>query len=271
MGSCISKCKPKKKSKKEEEDSSRHVVQDKVAISRDPPPTEITIMPSHKPFSPAPSTSSTASFSSFSRSAAPTTASSVSSSSSSSYSTNCVSKDRSFSNEFLRSCAKEYPHAAVGLNVEKTAPLFPNKIPSRNLRPSPAPAPKKRARAASPTLVRQKSFRKEMSSPNRGLRSPSPSRRFNGEGNRIFPFRESGYNGKPAVSRGSNAAPKRESFRGAAANPKAELSVSRVYSSVRKIDGFREHISSKIEGKEIDVVMEDIDNPHIALDCFIFL
>ncbi|KAG6432574.1 hypothetical protein SASPL_104154 [Salvia splendens] len=266
MGSCISKCKPKKKSKEEDV-----VVQDKVAISRDPPPTEITIMPSHKPLSPI---SSTASFSSFSCSAAATAASSVSSSSSSSYSTNCVSKDRSFSNEFLRSCAKENPHAIAGLNVQKTAPLFPNEIPSRNLPPSPAPAVKKRARAASPTLVRQKSFRKE---PNRGIRSPSPSRRFNGDGNRIFPFRESGYNGKPAGSGGCNAAPKRESFRGAVPRresfraPKAELSTSRVYSSVRKIDGFREHISSKIEGKEIDVVMEDIDNPHIALDCFIFL
>ncbi|KAG6435901.1 hypothetical protein SASPL_100782 [Salvia splendens] len=261
MGSCISKCKPKKKSKEEDV-----VVQDKVAISRDPPPTEITIMPQHKPLSP---TSSTASFSSFSCSTAATSASSLSSSSSSSYSTNCLSKDRSFSNEFLRSCAKENSPAVAGLNVDKTA-LFSNKIPSRNLPPSPVPVAKKRARAASPTLVRQKSFRKEK---NMGLRSPSPSRRFNGDGNRIFPSRESGYNGKPAVSGGSKrvsfggAVPKRESFRA----PKAELSTRRVYSSVRKIDGFCEHISSKIEGKEIDAVMEDIDNPHIALDCFIFL
>ncbi|XP_057795629.1 uncharacterized protein LOC131011800 [Salvia miltiorrhiza] len=291
MGSCISKCKPKKKAKHEDPiPSGRHHV---LVISRDPPP-EITIMPPHKPFSPAPSTSSAASFSSFSCSAtskysAAMAASSVSSSSSSlsssSYST-CALRDRSFSNEFLRSCAKEIPHV---VNVEKTA-SFPNKIPSQNLDPLTtklAPTPKKRARASSPTLVRQKSFRKEQNSPNRGLRSPSPSRRFNGDGNRIFPVQESYYR-KPVVSRGNNA-PKRESFRApspartpkrelsiapktesfrapAPAIPKRELSISREY-SVRKSDAF----SSKIDGREVDVVMEDINNPLIALDCFIFL
>lgn len=279
MGSCFSKCKPKKKQVKEEHPSHGHV-HDKLVISRDPDP-EITKSPLHKPLSPAPSTSSTGYFSSFSCSAASKSAamaaatsisssSSLSSSSSSSSYTTSVLKDRSFSNEFLWSCAKENPHV-VGLNVEKTA-LFPNKIHSQNL-PLTVTTPKKRTRAASPPLVRQKSFRKEQNSPNRGLKSPSPGRRFNGDSNRIFPVKESYYR-KPVVSRGNNAVgstPKREIFRAPApATPNRELSISREY-SVRKIDAFSEHISSKIDGREVDVMMEDINNPLIALDCFIFL
>lgn len=272
MGSCFSKCKPKKKLVKEEDPGHGHVpVHDKLVVSRDPPP-EMTKLPLHKPLSPA---SSTASFSSFSCSVASkhcaataassvsSSSSSLSSSSSSSYST-CGLKDRSFSNEFLLSCAKENPHA-VGLNVETTA-LFPNKILSQNL--PLASTPKKRARAASPTLVRQKSFRKEQNSPSRGLRSPSPSRRFNGDGNgnRIFPVKENYYR-KPVVSRGNNAVTSAPSFRA----PNRELSISREY-SVRKSDALCEQISSKINGRDqVDVVMEDINNPLIALDCFIFL
>ncbi|KAH6759168.1 hypothetical protein C2S51_019403 [Perilla frutescens var. frutescens] len=211
-------------------------------------------------------------------------------------------KDRSFSNDFLWSCVKENPQI-VGLK-EKTAEKtvsFPSKIHhSHNLDPSSMlvsspfvkkskqivqekvmmmmnTTPKKRARASSPTLVRQKSFRKEQnycvgSTPNRGLRSPSPSRRFNGgESNRIFPVKESCYrNQVVSSSRGITPAPKRESFRVPNPSPKRESSIDRDC-LVRRNDAMSQHISGKSDGKEIDVVMEDIDNPLIALDCFIFL
>lgn len=114
--------------------------------------------------------------------------------------------------------------------------------------------------------------------PNRGLRSPSPSRKFNGESNRIFPVKDSCYR-KPVVSKGNavGSAPKRESFRAPIPSPSRELAISRDY-AVRKNEAFSQHICSRIDGrvgggdgKEIDIVMEDINNPLIALDCFIFL
>lgn len=217
-------------------------------------------------------------------------------------------KDRSFSNDFLWSCVKENPHV-VGLNeksssVEKTVLPY-NKIHSRNLDPSSlivtktrqnvqekatiiaGSTPKKRARASSPTLVRQKSFRKEQNLvPNRGLRSPSPSRRFNGESNRIFPVKESSYR-KPVVSKGNavSSTPKRESFRAPipspspSPSPSRELTmISRDYAVRKSNEALSQRICSRIDGgvgvgdgKEIDIVMEDINNPLIALDCFIFL
>lgn len=214
-------------------------------------------------------------------------------------------KDRSFSNDYLWSCVKENPHV-VGLNekssgVEKT--VLYNKIHSRNLDPSSlivtktkqnvqekatinsGSTPKKRARASSPTLVRQKSFRKEQNLvPNRGLRSPSPSRRFHGESNRIFPvYKESSYR-KPVVSKGNAASstPKRESFRAPIPSPSPNrdlTAISRDYAVRKNNEAFSQHICSRIDGgvlgvgdgKEIDIIMEDINNPLIALDCFIFL
>lgn len=293
---------------------------DKLVISQDPPisslQTKMTAMPLHKPLSPPPSTSSTSSFSSFSRSnnsKCSTIASSVSSSSSSLSSSSCSSsvlsvKDRCFSNEFLMSCVKDNPHA-IGLkekSLEKTD-FCSNKIRSYSLDPSfllssPNVAPKskqsvqekamitprKRVRASSPTLVRQKSFRKESNSvtltPNRGLRSPSPGRRFNGENNRSFSTNgtyENSYK-RPVLSKGRSAVssatsgPRRESFRASIASPNRDSSINSDL-LVRKKDAFSQQISTKIGAgnsksfHDMDVVMEDINNPHIALDCFIFL
>ncbi|KAI3464584.1 hypothetical protein Pfo_021247 [Paulownia fortunei] len=319
MGSCISKCRPKKKFK---EDCSH--VHDKLVISQDPissVPPNMTTMPLEKPLSPAPSTSSTASFSSFSCSTNSkcTMASSISSSSSTSCSSSLLStKDRSFSNEFLWSCVKDNPHI-VGLNpmlkeksLEKPV-VSGNKIHPQNLDPPSLVAspivvakvkqsiqekamisvstPRKRARASSPTLVRQKSFRKDQNSassiPNRGLRSPSPSRRFNGENSRSVSTNGTNENScrRPIVYKGNaaNSATsglKRESFRVPTASPNRELTISRNF-SVRKKDSFSQQVSTKIDdhvavgdiqsSQEMDAVMEDINNPLIALDCFIFL
>ncbi|KAL2232325.1 uncharacterized serine-rich protein C215.13 [Sesamum indicum] len=322
MGSCISKCRPKKKFKEEDESH----VHDKLVISQDPMISSnlaTVVMPSEKPLSPAPSSSSSSSISAFScsshRKCAGTMASSVSSSLSlSSCSSSVVSaKDRSFSNDFLRACVKENPQI-IGLNSvikEKTVdkPIVnASKVhPRWNLDPSPllnaspivqkakqsvqerpmisVPTPKKRARASSPTLVRQKSFRKDQnpasSLPNRGLRSPSPSRRFSGENSRSSSTNgtyES--SGRSPVTHKANAISsatsgvKRESFRAPiTASPSRDMMISRNL-PVRKKGTFSQQVSKKIdEGVatadvgEMDTVMEDINNPLIALDCFIFL
>lgn len=133
--------------------------------------------------------------------------------------------------------------------------------------------PKKRARATSPSLVRQKSYRKEHNSSsansvpnNRGLRSPSPSRRLADGNHNIRGF--STKHGANIVSKGSsvNPGPKRESFRASTPSPNRDLTISRDFSE-RKRDAF----SQQVRGQEMDIVMEDINNPLIALDCFIFL
>ncbi|PIN20849.1 hypothetical protein CDL12_06454 [Handroanthus impetiginosus] len=301
MGSCFSKCKPKKKFK---EDCSH--VHDKLVISQEPilsipQNTTPILLPSQKPLSPAPSSSSTSSFSSFScsnNSKCTLSSSTSSSCSSSSSSSVVITKDRSFSNEFLWSCVKENPHI-----ITRKPVVTANKIHSHNLSPSSlvpkvklpshqekAVTPKKRARSNSPTLTRQKSFRKEQnpmtSTPNRGLRSPSPSRRFNGENmsrtTTTNVTNENSYR-RQSMSKGTNAANsclKKESFR---ASPNRDLMMRSRNLSVRKKDVFCQQDSAKIidgvgdgdvddkGSKEMDIVMEDINNPLIALDCFIFL
>ncbi|KAG8378187.1 hypothetical protein BUALT_Bualt08G0111800 [Buddleja alternifolia] len=271
----------------------------------------MTTMPLQKPLSPAPSySSSAASFSSFSCSTkskfsiTPSSISSSSSSSSSSCSSSTMNtKDRSFSNEFLRSCVKDNPHVISSKptinekNIEKTV-INSNKIHPQIHHPSSlvsspklkqsiqhktmitvSSTPKKRARSNSPTpIIRQKSFRKEQCSatsiPNRGLRSPSPSRRFNTENSKSFSSKGSSPNNNHCSS-----GMKRESFRAKTASPNRDIPINRNF-SLRKMDTFSQQVSRKIEGvhtgdikcsQEMDIVMEDVNNPLIALDCFIFL
>ncbi|KAL8059556.1 hypothetical protein ABFX02_03G095500 [Erythranthe guttata] len=293
MGSCISKCsKPNKKALKED---CIHI-HEKLVISQDPIssiPSNITKIPSQKPL-----ISQTPSFSSFSCSTDGkcTTASSSSSSSTSSSCESSTSsslttvKDRSFSNEFLYSCVKENPHVIGLVNnnsnkviKEKSTASSPkkqvlilmsggggNKIhPHQNLdaKKTKRSSPKKRARTNSPTLVvRQKSFRKEninnnsfsSSSSSQGMmmRSPSPGRRFSTNGNN-------------SVNYGVN----RESFRASKASPNRDMTISSRNFSVKKNDTVtRNNFGAKID-RELtdDIIMEDINNPLIALDCFIFL
>ncbi|XP_073136576.1 uncharacterized protein [Henckelia pumila] len=301
MGSCISKCKRKKKFK---EDCSCSHVHDKLVISQDHPKSSIPSNPTPpamlKPIV-TPSQSSSFSCSNNSKSFA-TMASSISSSSSSSCNSSSVligAKDRSFSNEFLWSCVKENPHI-IGV---KQSLENPKRTPLRNLEHSiefspfvtrtkhsvqenlTAPTPKKRARANSPTLVRQKSFRKEQ---NRGLRSPSPSRKFIGENDRISILADANSCKGPIFPKASatnnslSYGLKKESFRPPAASPNRDFAIKRDV-SVRKMDAFSQQASKKIGGDHVagediqsrqglDIVMEeDINNPLIALDCFIFL
>ncbi|KAL0326111.1 UNVERIFIED_CONTAM: hypothetical protein Sradi_5180400 [Sesamum radiatum] len=283
MGSCISKCRPKKKFKEEDESH----VHDKLVISQDPMISSnlaTLIMPSEKPLSPAPSSSSFSSFSCSSHSkCAGTMASSVSSSSTLSLSS-CSSSVLSAKDR------KVHPGNLDPSPLLNVSPIVQKAKQSVQERPTiSAPTPKKRARASSPTLVRQKSFRKDQnpasSLPNRGLRSPSPSRRFSGENSRSGSTNGTNESsGRSPVTYKANASStatsgvKRESFRAPiTASPSRDMMISRNF-PVRKKDTFPQQVGKKIdEGvaaadlREMDTVMEDINNPLIALDCFIFL
>ncbi|CAI9786602.1 unnamed protein product [Fraxinus pennsylvanica] len=320
MGSCISKCRSKKKFKED-----RNLVHDKLVISQ----AQVSVINpqiTDRPVSPAPSSVSSVSFSSFSCSnGGPSNgcsmASSLSSTSSSSSSTALCTKDRSFSNEFLWSCMKENPHV-IGLNqtrksLEKTA-VYSRVQPQSNFEHSVKPVvepvlkksivqenfsnemvqqatPKKRPRPSSPTIIRQKSFRKEqnsaISNSNRGLmRSPSPSRRFSGDNlPRTTPTnvsKNSSCRNSSTISRAntnisSSSGRKRENSRPQTASPSHDLT-RRNKEVVSKRDVINQQISAKIDdisagevqcnqGMDMDLVLEDINNPLIALDCFIFL
>ncbi|KAJ9166725.1 hypothetical protein P3X46_021432 [Hevea brasiliensis] len=304
MGCCMSKCKPKKHSMQDFNN-----VQEKLAISQ---PSKLTlttpiISPSNK-ISPSPSspTTSSSSVSSFTCTSNSNTTLSSCFSLSSGSSSILTTKDPS-SNEFLWSCVKENPHIIRINSIKKFSELLvPPDVYARNM-DSAAPAPKqsfptqrvygssklqKRVRSNSPApLNRQKSFRREherinssYSVPSRALRSPSPSRRLNGDSGRKI------LTGTP-----------KESFSKRMVDSKANAAYSSVSSSLRK-ENLRpmspymksHHLrsclknretsihraSSKIDGVTVeealahtdtDVPMEDIDNPLISLDCFIFL
>ncbi|KDP32891.1 hypothetical protein JCGZ_12183 [Jatropha curcas] len=296
MGCCISKCKPKKNSIQD-----INLVQDKLVIISQPPknpktpisiPTSNKITPIISP--PSPTTSSTSSISSFtctnnsSNGISTSTISSSSSTSSGSSSSISTLKDRSFSNEFLWSCIKENPHV-IRINSIKECSQFltPPNVHSRKLE-SPVKnysipqklnksTPQKRIRSDSPTpLNRQKSFRREAERINSlhslPLKSPSASRRFNGRG---FSIKENG--SKPMVSNCkvndysvSSLSSRKENHR----NPRSCLKnnrqtcIHRISSKINEVavqQALAQHDSESVP------MEEDIDNPLISLDCFIFL
>ncbi|XP_060192766.1 uncharacterized protein LOC132622218 [Lycium barbarum] len=325
MGSCISKCNPRKDP--QEDDDHPECVKDKLVISQAPISPKIllhsfpssTIQQPRKLISSSPSSSSSScsvSLSSFSSTATNVTLSSSLSSSSSSSSLACF-KDRSFSNDFLLSCAQEHDHildikknkATNCVSYQNTSNMStsgkkysrsPSSSSSSTLSKPPSPrrecnsttTPKKRPRANSPTMVRQKSFRKEPDqqlikggtignnasnitstyhhspSTRTTLKSPSPSRRFASNSNGENSFRKSiaskGNNGSvlsrsSSLRRENNLTPKREGkMRNAIpVSPKIdEMEIGEVKSSGQDLDS---------------LLMEDINNPLIALDCFIFL
>ncbi|CAI9755853.1 unnamed protein product [Fraxinus pennsylvanica] len=319
MGTCISKSRSKKKIK---EDHSH--VHDKLVISQDSV-SVINPQITDRPVSPAPSSVSSASFSSFSCSnGGPSKVFSVALSSSSSSlcsSAALCTKDGSFSNEFLWSCVKENPHV-IGLNqtkkcLEKSAvysriqhqnslehlvkpvaePVLKNSTPEEFFVDEMVQqaTPKKRSRAASPTLVRQKSFRREhnsaSSNPNRGLMSsPSPSRRFTGDNiSRTVPTTVSRNNScrnssvilRANTNISASSGRKKEYSRPQTACPSHDLT-RRNAAITSKRDVINQRINAKIDdvsigevqrnqGMDMDLVLEDINNPLISLDCFIFL
>ncbi|XP_004291143.1 PREDICTED: protein AF-9 [Fragaria vesca subsp. vesca] len=295
MGSCISKCSPKSQFQIEEDDQFCNQVQDKLVISTQPPkPT--TPIPSHHhsnkispfPSSPSHSTSSASSFSyctTTTTNSNSTLSSSSSTLSSSASSVSSSSKiDRSFSNEFLWSCYKENPHISRIASIkEAQKPVAAATLRKHHHHYQPSPinrgngspqtTPQKRVRTStSPTLKRQKSFRKEPEKPviSRSLRSPSPSRRFNvSEKNRGTVMA----NPPKIVSNIRPASPNN--------NPSGLMARPCLKSPARETQTRIHRISSKIDEVAVrealahdhymESVPEDIDNPLISLDCFIFL
>ncbi|KAK8692198.1 hypothetical protein V6N13_075673 [Hibiscus sabdariffa] len=309
MGCCISKCKPKKYYI---EDFTH--VQDKLVLSSSQAPkTPIPVSKKISPLPRSPTISSASSVSSFTCSTVNTAISSCSSSASSVL----TSKDRSFSNEFLWACVKENPHI-VRINSIKeasrtlTVTKSPSQISNSPVKPvvalakqaSPArekgSTPQKRGRSNSPSpLTRQKSFRKDpdyrLNSaynylPSRGLRSPSPSRRFNGDNYRgllASTSKEVCSSNRivgPKVNALNSVSPsqRRENFRVSSPKLHSHDPTTPLKPRLRNRETFVHRISSKIDEIALraalstqqenePVTMEDIDNPLISLDCFIFL
>ncbi|KAK9067394.1 hypothetical protein SSX86_014722 [Deinandra increscens subsp. villosa] len=251
MGCCVSKCKSPQ---------SHPDVQDKLVISHSPPPQSPPLKP--PPETVLQSPASLTSASSFTCSTLTTTYDSSSLSTASSSSSVAFSKlDRTFSNDFLQSCAIENPQI-IGLDhpVKKIGAVK-QLGPGNTL---------KRARAGSPTLTRQKSFRVEkqrLPCSTMMRSSPSPSRRFNGN--------TGSYHRRPPIKTQNESNRTIKASR--PANPNRN-----VIGNGRPMRSFGYEIGSKGEDVEVGEVlsrmsysgyaaMEDLDNPHIALDCFIFL
>ncbi|KAK3230529.1 hypothetical protein Dsin_002410 [Dipteronia sinensis] len=309
MGCCISKCNPKKTHSFEEE-CDNNLVQDKLIISQQqqqPPPKTLNIHVSNKisPCPPSPPTSSSSSnISSFTC----TTSNTTDSCSSSLSTTSSVlsSKDRSFSNEFLWSCVKENPHivrissikeASLALSTNYNKVQSPHKLQP----PLKQSIPQKRVRSNSPiTLTHQKSFRIDPAaadqrlhssyslSSTRTLRSPSPSRRFSSVDNnrgfstsspkemscskRMVGAKVNAIHNSASVSSYLNK--KDQNFRpGTSTGLRVALRNRETYTHRigSKIDetAVREALAAHHESESVP--MEDIDNPLISLDCFIFL
>ncbi|XP_027190232.1 uncharacterized protein [Cicer arietinum] len=282
MGCCISKCTPDDKQhplqqqQQQQSQFNKHL-QDKLVISQPSPisqtPTTTTFHYSSNKISPSPP-SPTSSISSLTC----TTSNTISSSASSFSSTNSLtSKDRSFSNEFLWSCYKENPH--ITRIKESSHSFTPKKIvinPSPIKQPPPQNMPQKRMRSNSPTnLTRQKSFRKEVEvlplKTNNVSRmfgsSPSPSRRFN-----------TTLSDNSVSKRMMNNTTKVSCVKGASSSP--NNSSRRLHSSTGLNLRHRETKIDETVVKDVhsshhhnmdSTIMEDIDNPLISLDCFIFL
>ncbi|KAJ0534333.1 hypothetical protein HanRHA438_Chr09g0399691 [Helianthus annuus] len=267
MGCCISKCKPRVPPQ------FNPSVQDKLVISQSPPHT-----PSYPPISSPrkrktiqspPSTTTSASFAS-STQISTCGSSSLSSVSSCSSSVAFSKVDRTFSNDFLQSCALENPQI-IGLDPIKKIGVVKQISPGTT---------HKRARASSPTLTRQKSFRIEKERLPYGIvngrttmTSPSPSRRFNGN--------TSNYQRQPMLSsmnthNESNRVTKAYTR---PASPNRNVINKERPMFVKNKERFGYEVGSKVEVKEVlsrlsysgSAATEDLDNPHIALDCFIFL
>ncbi|XP_030526430.1 putative protein TPRXL [Rhodamnia argentea] len=329
MGSCFSRCRPQRHRSFPQEpldpcsSSSSSLVQDKLVISQQPPPKtpplarccSDRISPSspHSPSKSSCSSSATCS-SSFAGGARPGGAScSSSSTSSSTASSTLSSKDRSFSNDFLWSCAKENPHILQinSLKVKNSLSSLADKFPDVELgspgKPRPAApvvrhgipvnAAQKRTRASSLNLTRQKSFRADQSDgslpscthslPRRALRSPSPSRRFDGgdkcRGILVNPASDDCSSSKrlvatPKVSAPSNYAGTNLSRENGVrppspnSNPNRPIRPSLVHSETLLSRKIGPKVGERVlaDHDMIDSV-EDLNNPLISLDCFIFL
>ncbi|XP_026658623.2 uncharacterized protein LOC113462442 [Phoenix dactylifera] len=188
-------------------------------------------------------------------------------------------KDRSFTNEFLLSCARENPHVIV-LDPHKhrvTKPK-PNKYPVKT---SPPPSklvqgpqkqpiatgnqslPSKHARSSSPpTLANRKSIRTELSSavPPPSSKLSPPSAHWRSTNATIIRQRhEVGVSGNAVPLQ---LAARKEKTRRACVHQIHHTRCQVGENGSRAV--FSEH-SSRIP------LMEDLNNPLISMDCFVFL
>ncbi|CAN6721486.1 unnamed protein product [Malus baccata var. baccata] len=279
MGSCISKCSPKKHFLQEFNN-----VQDKLVISQPPPRITIPPISASSKISPCPqspcNSSSSASSITCTTSNSNSSASSLNSALSSASTASSSKIDRSFSNEFLWSFSStalpQKPVLATGVN--------------KKLNKKQPPSPKRGNVSVTP---QKRSFRKEperpmisaYSHPSRTLRSPSPSRRFN----MPIPPKEShlrpnnALNVRPA---GSNCCATKSTSRACIEPHNPNINYNNSSRLLRPCLKSREtemrihRITSKIDevaaGEAVADYMdslpaEDIDNPLISLDCFIFV
>ncbi|XP_038886331.1 proline-rich receptor-like protein kinase PERK2 [Benincasa hispida] len=247
MGSCISKCKPKMMKQPPLFDFNNNLVQDKLVVIPQPlsplltTKTTTTTIPSLSlnnkisPYPPSPS-SSISSFTCLSSS----TNTSFSTASSS---PSPISSHHPFPspyNQLLR--INSLKATAFPPPIKPVSPLVRHPSPQRVLRST----PQKRVRPASPSPIRQKSFRKEVLP--QPLPSPSPSRRFSREKCRVA------------------VAPKSRSPARSSVMKKEITCIHRISSKIDEVA-----VKEAVGDLDSVVAMEDIDNPLISLDCFIFL
>ncbi|CAA7047815.1 unnamed protein product [Microthlaspi erraticum] len=339
MGCCISKCSPKTKDFKQEEEEPQEkycYVPEKLFMSRCPSRVSPLLLPDKNRFNPilvpdklihipknlpppSPHVKLAPSFSPIQPSTTSNSSLSSSSSSLSTASSISVSKDRSFSNDFLRACYQENSHVARINSLRESSLSLKNAKPSRfnspvkpnRICPTPNRAHQnperggtngsKRTREPSPNhraLTRQKSFRQEqerviMSSSNsltkgKFLKSPSPSRRFEGsllkspspsrrfEGNLLkspSPSRRFGttagdltVNSVSSCLRKDNLDLSRPKI--FPKNNRSETRIHRIGSKMGET-AIKEVLESHKE--PVGPIIEEIGNPLIDLDCFIFL
>ncbi|KAF3606273.1 hypothetical protein DY000_02046088 [Brassica cretica] len=324
MGCCISKFSPKTEDFKQVEEPQEKYcyAPEKLFMSRCPSRVSPLLVPDKNRFNhipvpdkfihisdKLPPPSPHVKLSSLSPNVQPSTTSNSSlTSSSSSLSTASsisVSKERSFSNDFLRACYQENSHVARISSLRETSLSLKNGHPNRcnspvkpnrySTTPNRANATQergtygsKRTREPSPNhraLTRQKSFRKDQesvimssssSSLTKGkfLKSPSPSRRFEGSflkspsPSRRFGVREGDLKVtslSTSLRKDSLDLSRLKTF------PKNNRSETRIHRISSKINTttIREVVESDKE--PVVPMLEEIGNPLIDLDCFIFL
>ncbi|XP_010459861.1 PREDICTED: putative protein TPRXL [Camelina sativa] len=329
MGCCISKCSPKTKDfKKAEEPEEKYCyVPEKLFMSRCPSRVSPLLLPEKNRFKPIPipdkfiyvpdklppPPSPPVKIASYSPIQPSTTSNSSLSSSSSSLSTASsisVSKDRSFSNDFLRACYQENSHVArinslreASLSMKTTKPGYPSRIdspvlpnrylttPNRaNENPKRGSNGSKRTREPSPnhrSLTRQKSFRQDqervvMSASSNSLtkgnflKSPSPSRRYEGTFLKSpSPSRRFGMAAADLTVNSVSSRVRKDSidlYVPKTCCHKSNISETRIHRISSKID---ETMIREVEGNHKEPVVpmfeEVLGNPLIDLDCFIFL
>ncbi|KAE9605831.1 hypothetical protein Lal_00024989 [Lupinus albus] len=261
-----------------------HSVEDKLVISQTSPTSKK--LKHISPSSPTSSTTTSSSICSFT-----CTTNSNSTTSSSSF------KDRSFSNEFLWSCYKENPHIIrINSLKEATHSFIPTKpkattpsSPMSNFPPiRQSPPQKKRVRSNSPVnLTRQKSFRKEVADQRLGssynlasgmLRSssPSPSRRFNGDNNSLSKRTSGSKTNVSHFSSSSSSLRKENIIKPISPNKSSRrLTHSGLRHSYKVNDSKIDEtnmVKEVVSKNGVDSgLIEDIDNPLVSFDCFIFL